>query len=65
MMRATECRPSSSAAAVLALQHAAGNRATTRVLSRCAAHPDKDKKGQLMTDGTAAEWTRFNPPLSK
>jgi hypothetical protein len=35
------------------------------VLSRWAAHPDKDKKGVLMTDAMAAEYARFNPPLSK
>jgi hypothetical protein len=49
----------------LALQRTIGNRAATRVLSRWAAHPDKDKKGVLMTDEMAAEYTRFNPPLSK
>jgi hypothetical protein len=49
----------------LALQRAVGNRAATQVLQRWAAHPDKDKKGVLMTDGVAADFTRFNPPLSK
>jgi hypothetical protein len=49
----------------LALQRTAGNRAATRVLSRWAAHPDKDKKGVLMPDPMAAEFLRFNPPLSK
>jgi hypothetical protein len=49
----------------IALQRAVGNRAATRVLSRWAAHPDKDKKGVLMTDGMAGEYNRFNPPLSK
>ena len=42
-----------------------GNRAATQVLQRWAAHPDKDKKGVLMPDEMAAEFTRFNPPLSK
>ena len=52
-------------AQALVLQRAAGNRAATRVLSRWAAHPDKDKKGVLMPDPMAAEFLRFNPPLSK
>lgn len=54
-----------SAESVIALQRAVGNRATARALARWAAHPDKDKKGQFMTDGMAEEWSRFNPPLSK
>ncbi len=54
-----------SEAGALALQRAIGNRATSRVLTRWAAHPDKDKKGVLMPDAMAAEFTRFNPPLSK
>jgi hypothetical protein len=48
----------------LALQRAAGNRAATRVLSRWAAHPDPDKKGVLMADAVATEYSRFNPPLN-
>jgi hypothetical protein len=56
---------SSQVAGVIALQRAAGNRATTQVLQRWAAHPDKDKKGVFMPDAMAAEFTRFNPPLSK
>jgi hypothetical protein len=52
-------------AQALLLQRTAGNRAATRVLSRWAAHPDKDKKGVLMPDPMAAEFLRFNPPLSK
>jgi hypothetical protein len=55
----------SVAAGALALQRAAGNRAATRALTRWAAHPDKDKKGVLMPDAMAAEFLRFNPPLSK
>jgi hypothetical protein len=54
-----------SVADALALQRALGNRSASRVLTRWAAHPDKDKKGQFMTDGMADEWNRFNPPLSK
>ena len=64
------------AADALALQRAVGNRAATQllavsssgemaVLQRWAAHPDKDKKGVLMPDEVAADFTRFNPPLSK
>ncbi len=56
---------SPSPAAALELQRQVGNRATARVLTRWAAHPDKDKKGQFMTDENAAEWNRFNPPMSK
>jgi hypothetical protein len=54
-----------SVAGALALQRAVGNRAATQVLQRWAAHPDKDKKGVSMPDPMAAEFTRFNPPLSK
>jgi hypothetical protein len=54
-----------AAARAIALQRAVGNRAATKVLQRWAAHPDKDKKGVLMPDEMAAEYTRFNPPLSK
>jgi hypothetical protein len=50
---------------VLMLQRAAGNRAAGRALARWAAHPDKDKKGVLMTDAAAGDYQRFNPPLSK
>ena len=52
-------------ARAIALQRSMGNRAAGRVLSRWAAHPDKDKKGVLMTDAGAGQWNRFNPPLSK
>jgi hypothetical protein len=52
-------------AQAMALQRAVGNRAATRVLTRWAAHPDKNKKGVLMPDAMAAEYLRFNPPLSK
>lgn len=57
--------PGPSPAGALALQRAAGNRAAARVLSRWSAHPDKDKKGQFMSDAMAASWNKFNPPLSK
>jgi hypothetical protein len=49
-------------AQALALQRAIGNRAAARTLARWAAHPDKDKKGQFLTDSAAAEYMRFNPP---
>jgi hypothetical protein len=61
----TERRESPQVAGALALQRAVGNRAATQVLQRWAAHPDKDKKGVFMPDAMAAEFTRFNPPLSK
>ena len=52
-------------AGAIALQRAVGNRAAAKVLQRWSAHPDKDKKGVLMPDEMAAEFSRFNPPLSK
>jgi hypothetical protein len=55
----------SPAVKALALQRAVGNRAAARVLARWAPHPDKEKKGMFMTDAAAAEYNRFNPPLSK
>jgi hypothetical protein len=39
--------------------------ALQRTVSRWAAHPDKDKKGALMTDAAAGDYQRFNPPISK
>jgi hypothetical protein len=64
--RSAPAAPQRSApAAALALQRSIGNRATTQVLQRWAAHPDKDKKGVLMPDAMAGEYQRFNPPLSK
>jgi hypothetical protein len=55
----------SAVAGAIALQRAVGNRAAAQVLQRWAAHPDKDKKGVLMPDEMAAQYNRFNPPLSK
>jgi hypothetical protein len=52
-------------AQVIALQRTAGNRAATRTLARWAAHPDKDKKGVLMSDEAADGYNRLNPPMSK
>lgn len=63
--RETGSHVSSPVAGALALQRAVGNRAATQLLQRWAAHPDKDKKGVFMPDAMAAEFTRFNPPLSK
>jgi hypothetical protein len=54
-----------SVATALSLQRTVGNRAATRLLARWAAHPDKDKKGVLMTDAAAARYNALNPPLSK
>ena len=54
--------PAPRAAGALALQRAVGNRAATRVLSRWAAHPDKDKKGVLVPDVVAEGYVHFNPP---
>jgi hypothetical protein len=61
----TPARQSPTVAGAMALQRAVGNRAATQILQRWAAHPDKDKKGVFMPDAIAAEFNRFNPPLSK
>jgi hypothetical protein len=61
----TAARQSPTVAGAMALQRAVGNRAATQLLQRWAAHPDKDKKGVFMPDAMAAEFNRFNPPLSK
>lgn len=53
------------AAAAIALQRAAGNRAATRVLARWTKHPDQEKKGVMVPDVVAAEYTRFNPPKNE
>jgi hypothetical protein len=54
-----------SPAQTVALQHAAGNRAAVKALARWTAHPDKNKKGELMPDAVAADYLRFNPPKNK
>ena len=54
-----------SPAQTLALQKTAGNRAAIKALARWTAHPDKDKKGELMPDAMAAEYLRFNPPKNE
>ena len=61
----TPARQSPTVVGAIALQRAVGNRAATQLLQRWAAHPDKDKKGVFMPDAIAAEFNRFNPPLSK
>jgi hypothetical protein len=48
-----------------ALQRAAGNRATARVLARWVKHPDPDKKGVMVPDVVAEDLARFNPPQNK
>jgi hypothetical protein len=54
-----------SPAQALALQRAAGNRAAARVLSRWTKHPDKEKKGVMVPDSSAAEYEHFNPPKNE
>jgi len=56
--------PPQAISRALAIQRTAGNRALTRMLARWAADPDQNKKGALMPDAIAAEYNRFNPPLS-
>jgi hypothetical protein len=58
-------KPTTMAARAMALQRAAGNRAAGRVLSRWAAHPDKEQKGVMVADSSAAEYTHFNPPKNE
>lgn len=53
------------AAAAIALQRAAGNRAAARVLARWIKHPDQEKKGVVVPDVVAAEYNRFNPPKNE
>jgi len=52
-------------ARALALQRAAGNRSTARLLARWAKHPDADEKGVMVPDVSAEEIERFNPPQNK
>jgi len=63
--RAPASRPNPMVARAIALQRAAGNRAAGRVLSRWAAHPDKEQKGVMVADSSAAEYLRFNPPKNE
>jgi hypothetical protein len=50
---------------VLALQRTVGNRAARRALARWTKHPDATKKGIVVPDVVAAEFTRFNPPKNE
>jgi hypothetical protein len=52
-------------ARAMALQRAAGNRAAGRVLSRWTAHPDKEQKGVMVADSSAAEYVHFNVPKNE
>ena len=52
-------------AAAIALQRAVGNRAAGRVLARWTKHPDQEKKGVMVPDVVAGEYTRFNPPKNE
>jgi hypothetical protein len=63
--RAPAAKPTTVAARALALQRAAGNRAAGRMLARWAAHPDKEQKGVMVADSSAAEYTHFNPPKNE
>jgi hypothetical protein len=54
-----------SPAQALALQRAAGNRAAARMLSRWIKHPDKEKKGIVVPDVSAAAYDHFNPPKNE
>jgi hypothetical protein len=52
-------------ARALALQRAAGNRATGRLLARWTKHPDPEQKGVMVPDASAEEYARFNPPKNE
>ncbi len=58
-------KPNPIVARALALQRSAGNRAAGRVLARWTAHPDKEQKGVMVADSSAAEYTHFNPPKNE
>jgi hypothetical protein len=45
-----------------ALQRAIGNRATARLLSRWARHPDPEQKQVMVPDSVAEAFLRDNPP---
>ena len=55
----------SPATQALALQRLVGNRIASRVLSRWIKHPDPEKKGVMVPDVVASEFTRFNPPKNE
>jgi hypothetical protein len=57
--------PAGPQARALALQRKIGNRAAGRVLARWIKHPDPKQKGVMVSDSTAEEFTRFNPPKNE
>jgi hypothetical protein len=57
--------PRGARSAAIALQRTAGNRVTSRILARWIKHPDDEKKGVVVPDVVAAEYTRFNPPTNE
>jgi hypothetical protein len=63
--RAPAAKPTTVAARALALQRAVGNKAAGRMLARWAVHPDKEQKGVMVPDSSAAEYTHFNPPKNE
>jgi hypothetical protein len=63
--RPAAAKPTTMVARAMALQRAVGNRAAGRMLARWAAHPDKEQKGVMVADSSAAEYTHFNPPKNE
>jgi hypothetical protein len=63
--RPPAAKPTTMAARALALQRSAGNRAAGRMLARWTAHPDKEQKGVMVADSSAAEYAHFNPPKNE
>jgi hypothetical protein len=63
--RTAASKPNPMLARAMALQRAAGNRAAGRVLSRWAAHPDKEQKGVMVPDSSSEEYLHFNPPKNE
>jgi hypothetical protein len=64
-VRASASKPKTMVARAIALQRSAGNRAAGRMLARWTAHPDKEQKGVMVADSSAAEYARFNPPKNE
>ena len=63
--RVPAAKPTTVAARAIALQRAAGNRAAGRLRARWTAHPDKEQKGVMVADSSAAEYGHFNPPKNE
>ena len=63
--RPPTAKPTTMAARALALQRSAGNKAAGRMLARWAVHPDKEQKGVMVPDSSAAEYVHFNPPKNE